>query len=33
MFAKSLDNLFNVFFPIAIIALTLGLYVSMWMRS
>jgi len=32
MFAKSLDNLFNVIFPVAIVALTLGLYVSMWMR-
>lgn len=33
MFAKNLDKLFNVLFPVAIIALTLGLYVSMWMRS
>lgn len=33
MFAKHLDNLFNVIFPVAIIALSLGLYVSMWMRS
>ena len=33
MFAKSLDKVFNVIFPVAIIALTLGLYDSMWMRS
>ena len=33
MFAKTLDNLFNVIFPLALIILTLGLYISMWMRN
>ena len=33
MFAKTLDNLFDILFPVAIVALTLGLYVSMWMRA
>ena len=33
MFAKNLDHLFNVLFPLAILALSLGLYVSMWMHA
>ena len=33
MFAKTLDNIFNVLFPLAILILTLGLYVSMWMYN
>jgi hypothetical protein len=28
MFTKSLDNIFNILFPLAIIFLTLSLYVS-----